>query len=689
MLSLRHIIINEQIFDMKKAGLWLVVVAMVMMAVACGKQNQNGNSDALMERAYKSRDYALLMRQADSLETLGELSQAKAYYWRGYACDRQKKLRMAEFYWKTSLQAAADTKDYDTYAKTASRLANLLVVRGDYEGALKMAVPVAEKLEAAQCDTTSDYVNLLIYIGCSQAGVGKTGNATLDGFDRAYQKHLDNIQKNRDDASYKDAIAGLINISVACNTTEHYQDAMKWTGHFGELLSEYEQRPEAGKAYLDKQLARFHIYQAQAYEGLGKTEDAGKAYEAFLTTEFSKTAEGRILANDYLAAAKRWDEAADNYCSLDAHLGNQQGGGYTIDNIKNLVLPKYQANLLAGRRDSALAVSRVICDSLPVAFGLADRLEAEEQAVIVKKVEDLGEREAKASQQRYYLMFGLVALLFLAFLYVGFMRSRAGYRLKRTHENLKSAYQQLEETISVKERGETEQRIASDIRRSIMPGAQTQDKQQKVFSVMEPGRMTGGDLCVTQQCGDDLFFCIGNAVGEGVQNAVTIAMAGAQFRSLATLGTAPEQMMTAINSAMVQYEGRQMKFFIGELNQQTGQLKYCNAGMNVPLLLDTEVSLVSGETGRLLGEQTDTRYDAQELILASGKLFFLFTDGMKSAGNAAGKPYGEKALRGSALQALKLDATPVGFTDQIMKAVRSYTAGAQQKNDMSMLVVSV
>ena len=674
---------------MRKAGLWIIVVVTMVIAVACGKQNQSGDGDELMERAYKSRDYSGLIRQADSLETIGQLSQAKAYYWRGYACDRQKKLRMAEFYWKTSLQTAADTKDYDIYAKTASRLANLLVVRGDYEGALKMAVPVAEKLEAIQCDTTSDYVNLLIYIGCSQAGVGKSGEATLDGFDRAYQKHLDNIQKHRDDASYKDAIAGLINISVACNTTKHYQDALKWTGHFGELLSEYEQRPEAGKDYIDKQLARFHIYQAQAYEGLEKPEDANKAYEAFLTTQFSKTAEGRILANDYLVAAQRWDEAADNYRSLDAHLGNLQGGGYTIDNIKNLVLPKYQANLLAGRRDSALAVSRVICDSLPTAFGLADRLDAEEQAVVVKKVEELGESAAKASQQRYYLMFGFVALLFLGFLYIGYMRSRAGYRLKRSHENLKSAYEQLEEATAIKERGETEQRIAAAIRHSMIPGEQLQHQFQSVFSEMMPGQMTGSDLCEKQKHGDSLFFCIGNAVGEGVQNAVTMAMVGAQFRSLAALGMSPEKMMAAINTVMSQYEDRQLKLFVGELNLQTGQLVYCNAGLNMPLLMDKEVSQLPFETGKMVGAQADTLYSAQEMNLTRGKLLFFFTDGMTSAENAVGKPFGEKALRGAALQAFKLDPTLIGFAGQMKKAVRSYTAGAQQKNDMTMLVVTI
>ena len=82
---------------MRKAGLWTIVVVTMIIAIACGKQNQSGDGDELMERAYKSRDYSGLVRQADSLESIGQLSQAKAYYWRGYACDRQKKLRMAEF----------------------------------------------------------------------------------------------------------------------------------------------------------------------------------------------------------------------------------------------------------------------------------------------------------------------------------------------------------------------------------------------------------------------------------------------------------------------------------------------------------------------------------------------------------------------------------------------------------------
>ena len=88
------------------------------------------------------------------------------------------------------------------------------------------------------------------------------------------------------------------------------------------------------------------------------------------------------MANDYLTAANRWDEAADNYSSVDALLAEQTDPN-TIENIRKLLLQKYQANRLAGRRDTAVAVSLQICDSLDRAFVKADQLAAEEQVKIV------------------------------------------------------------------------------------------------------------------------------------------------------------------------------------------------------------------------------------------------------------------------------------------------------------------
>ena len=145
-----------------------MVMAGILMA-ACNNEEQNGQmseADKLIENTQKTKNYPELLKVVDSLETTGSITPTKAYYWRGYACDKMKRQRLAEFYWKASLDAAENatsSDEMDYYAKSASRLANMLAVRGDYEEGLNTAVPAANKLEELHCESTSDYLNILIY----------------------------------------------------------------------------------------------------------------------------------------------------------------------------------------------------------------------------------------------------------------------------------------------------------------------------------------------------------------------------------------------------------------------------------------------------------------------------------------------------------------------------------------------
>ena len=142
---------------MKQFRQWGIVLITILLLTACGeedKQKLSKKADSLIETAYKKKDYNQILQLADSLERTGVIAPAKAYYWLGYASDRMKKLRMAEFYWKASMDAAAKStseENVNFYAKSASRLTNLLSVRGDYENALKIAIPASQRLEQLEC----------------------------------------------------------------------------------------------------------------------------------------------------------------------------------------------------------------------------------------------------------------------------------------------------------------------------------------------------------------------------------------------------------------------------------------------------------------------------------------------------------------------------------------------------------
>ncbi len=673
---------------------WIGVISFLLplssfLVLSCGNkpsEEEVAKAEQLIEAAHKAKDYQQLMKLADDFEAKGSLTPAKAYYWRGYASDRTNRRRMAEFYYNTALKAAAD-EDLDIYAKAASHLANLMAIRGDYANGLKLATPVVQKLEEQKCDTTSDYVNLLIYIGCCQAGLGTSGEATTDGFDRAYEKHLDNVKKNRTDEAYKSAFAGLINIAYACNYTGQYREALKWNGHLSELLSEYEQRPGVNPAYVDKQQARHNLYQAQALEGLGNTEEAAKAFDAFRATEYAKTPEGRIMANDYLIAAKRWDEAADNYQSLTALLGDNDDG-YSLDNIQSLVLKKYQANLLAGRRDSAIAISMQLCDSLAGAFKRANEIDAAEQAVIVSKVEELGDQQVAATRRHQLEMLGLVGLLFLLIIGYGLYRRYHHHQLRKAHEELQEDVENIESAATERSRNETEQRLAAAIQQRLSHTPLPQHNDMALYVSQTPGTMPGGSFYDTLLRDDTLLFCIGSATAQGIDAATAAAMAWAQFHTAAAFGQAPEQIVNAISEAIASGQNIPVRLFVGQLDLTTGQLRYCNAGNNTPLLTDKEISLLPIDDTAPAGSQPGTVYTAQEATIAPGKLLFLYTNGIAEAKDADGKTLGDKQFRGMALQAVKLNAKPQPFYDNILKAIDNYTGGTHQTEDLTLMVVA-
>ena len=248
---------------------WMLTAAMLIALTGCknGKPSEEGHKRAIRQinNAYEEREYQELMQLADSLHSIGELSEAEAYYWLGYASDRTNQLRMAEFYWKTAIaqtEGSTDPEDLAIYAKSASHLANVLGMRGEYDAVLDMAQPVIKRLEELKCDTMSDYTNLMLITGMCQSRFGLSKDEANENYGRAYQTHLKIIENNRSDVAYKNAIAGVVNIAFNYNETQEYRKALVWIDRYAELIRQYEQRNDADPLYVDRQWARYDIYRA-------------------------------------------------------------------------------------------------------------------------------------------------------------------------------------------------------------------------------------------------------------------------------------------------------------------------------------------------------------------------------------------------------------------------------------------
>lgn len=679
---------------MKQTKLWILLVVLTsVLMTACNedeKKSQISEADKLIEATQKNKNYNELIKVVDSLEANSIITPTKACYWRGYACDKMKRQRLAEYYWKASLDAAKESTDEDEmvyYAKSASRLANMLSVRGDYEEGLNIAIPVANKLESLECDSTSDYLNILIYIGCCQEGLG-TADGNAEGFTKAYQRHMENIENYHNDVVYKDGITGIINIAYDYIWAKKWQEALVWTARFGQVLSEYEQRPDADADYIDRQLARHDIYQAIALEGLHKSEEAANAYEKFLTTQFSKTPKGRIDANDYLTAAHRWDEAAENYNSLDAMMG-ETVKNYSLENIENLVLEKYKTNLLAGRRDSAMKIAMEISNSLGQAMAKSRKIEKEEQAVIVKNVAQI--TELQAQKNRKYQILIVVGFVFLILCMTAFVviRHRMAKRMEAEFEDLKYDYDRLEADTIVQEREASELRIAQNIQKMIVPTQLPQHKFFDIWSSTTTGLMEGGGVLDYALRSNKLFFCIGEATVEGIKASLLTTIVKAQFRTAIAFEDKPDRIIASINNAIANEgeKGLGIRLFVGVLDIGSGALQFCNANHDAPLLVSNELHHLPVEQNINIGEKPNYQFEAQEMLMLPGTMIFLNSDGLIKVKNSVHRVFNEKRMLGCALQAMKLDPRPKPFIENMLDAVNRFAGDFEQRDDIAMLAI--
>ena len=676
-----------------------VSVAAALFLFGCGGNSQKQErlckeAEDIVYEAYMAMDYPRIIELVDSFKPLGYLSEGKACYWLGYAYDRLMQKRMAELYWKTGLAAVENSTDDDdvrVYAAISNRLTGLLSTWTEYEAALKVAIPATERLKSLGCDTISEYNNMLIYIGCCQSRFGLSKDKTNNSLEEAYSAQINNIKKYSNAISYRDAIVGVINISYNYLDIADYEKARLWLERMSQLIDGYEKLADARPDYANKQRARYKIYLARALEGLGRKSEAAEAYRQFCQMDFFQTAEGKMLAGDYLRLAGRWQDAADNFGSIDAVI-KEYSIRYSLETIQQLLLKKYEVNLKAGRIDTARAVSMSITEQLDSAITLSRNAEAREaEAVHEKELEMTAENERYMRQRHISRLIAMAALIAFLIIYI-IVRQRMGTRLAKAHNELKMAYDQLEETTTAKERMESELRVARDIQMSMVPNVFPSIEGIDMYASMIPAKEVGGDLYSYLRKGDKLYFCIGDVSGKGVPASLFMTLVTHGFLTQASTGIAPAEIATRMNAELSENNemGMFVTMFICMYDLKQGRIEYCNAGHNPPIIGNAEgqyAFLCVKEANAPIGLWPDLEYVGEEMVLPGGSMMLLYTDGLNEAENSQQEQYGENRM----IQLMTSHASQ--STRDIIEALKADTDrfrdGAEQNDDLTLLAFRV
>jgi phosphoserine phosphatase RsbU/P len=238
-----------------------------------------------------------------------------------------------------------------------------------------------------------------------------------------------------------------------------------------------------------------------------------------------------------------------------------------------------------------------------------------------------------------------------------------------------------------KARIEQDLRIASQIQQALLPQPR---KGSGFFDAMGssiPCRAIGGDFFDYVDLADGRFgFALGDVAGKGAPAALLTAVLQGIFAAQSFVSVDPRETMARINTSLINraIESRFATAFFGALGPD-GALTYCNAGHNPPLLFGRHGVRRLEEGGMILGMFAHASYEQELVQLERGDVIVVFSDGVSEALSATDEEFGEDRIRKVVTR--DLASGPDVILSSLLSAVREFTHGAPQNDDVTALVV--
>lgn len=238
-----------------------------------------------------------------------------------------------------------------------------------------------------------------------------------------------------------------------------------------------------------------------------------------------------------------------------------------------------------------------------------------------------------------------------------------------------------------RQRLEQELSIARSIQQALLPQGLSDFPHFAVSGVQYPCHEVGGDYFdVVPVSEDRTAILIADVSGKGLGAALLTTMLQGALSGLA-MGADPKKVFNHVNRFLCRHAevGRYATMFIGLLGHD-GTLEYIKAGHPSPLLLrQGKVSELYTEGSFPVGLIPEAEYTSAQLQLEPEDTLVLFSDGVTEAEDPDHQLFDVDGL----IQAVTgQEGVPVETLQQsVLRAVREFTRGAQQSDDLTLLVV--
>ena len=238
-----------------------------------------------------------------------------------------------------------------------------------------------------------------------------------------------------------------------------------------------------------------------------------------------------------------------------------------------------------------------------------------------------------------------------------------------------------------KARLDQEMKIAAEIQRSLLPRAHHAGSYFEAAASSLPCRSIGGDFFDYLDLPDGRFaFALGDVAGKGPPAALLSALVQGIFAGQGMEGNSSAETVTRVNEALFRraIEARYVTLFYGQLSSD-GRLTYCNAGHNPPLVVGPDGERRLDRGGPPTGMFDSVPFDEETLEVSPGDWIVVFSDGVSEAMSESGEEFGEPRIVETVRS--HREATPEVMLSAIVAAVKTFTTGAAQSDDLTALVI--
>ena len=257
-------------------------------------------------------------------------------------------------------------------------------------------------------------------------------------------------------------------------------------------------------------------------------------------------------------------------------------------------------------------------------------------------------------------------------------------------QSLKQYMEDLKASTTAKAALESELNIARDIQLSKVPTEFPQRPDFDTYASMTPAKAVGGDLYDFFVRDNELLFCLGDVCGKGVPAALFMMETRSLFRAYAADEDRPDRIVLKMNKTLNEHNESLMfvTLFVGILDLTTGELRYCNAGHETPLVINKEFKQLPFEGVCPVGVVADPPYVMQTVHIEPQTTILVYTDGLDEAMTADKEKIGNERIFNEVSCAIQNGQTgPKELIERLKQAVHDFVGDAEQSDDLTLLAI--